>query len=352
MLATPAYAAANAKSKLAPFSIDRREPGPHDVLIDIAYCGVCHSDIHQVRDEWGNSIFPMVPGHEIVGKVSKVGSAVKKWNQGDVVGVGCFVDSCRECEACKSGEEQFCSNGMSVTYNGYERDTNGLNKSKPTYGGYSTRVTVNEDYVLRIPDGIPLDRAAPLLCAGITTYSPLHRFGAKKGHKIAVVGLGGLGHMGVKIAHAMGAHVTVLSHSPNKRDDALKLGADDFIATKDADAFTKNAARFDFILDTVSAQHDYNAYLQLLKRDGTMCLVGLPDPTPLSAGPLIMGRRKLAGSLIGGIKETQEMLDFCAEHGVASDIELIPIDHINEAYERMVKGDVRYRFVIDIASLK
>jgi uncharacterized zinc-type alcohol dehydrogenase-like protein len=352
MLATPAYGAADAKSKLAPFSIDRREPGPHEVLIDIAYCGVCHSDIHQVRDEWGGSIFPMVPGHEIVGKVSKVGSAVKKWKQGDVVGVGCFVDSCRECEACKSGEEQFCANGMSATYNGYERNGKKLDRSRPTYGGYSTRVTVNEDYVLRIPEGIPLDRAAPLLCAGITTYSPLRHFGVKKGDKVAIVGLGGLGHMGVKIAHAMGAHVTVLSHSPSKREDALKLGADDFIATKDPDAFTKNAGKFDFILDTVSAQHDYNAYLTLLRRDGTMCLVGLPDPTPLSAGPLIMGRRRLAGSLIGGIKETQEMLDFCAEHNVASDIELIPIDHINEAYERMVRGDVRYRFVIDIASLK
>ena len=351
MLSTPAYAAQNAKSKLAPFSIQRREPGPHDVLIDIAYCGVCHSDIHQARDEWGNSIFPMVPGHEIVGKVSKVGSAVKNWKVGDTVGVGCFVDSCRECEACNAGEEQFCSNGMSVTYNGYERAGVKLDKSKPTYGGYSTRITVNEDYVLRIPDGIPLDRAAPLLCAGITTYSPLRHFGVKKGDKVAIVGLGGLGHMGVKLAHAMGAHVTVLSHSPGKKDDALKLGADDFIATKDADVFTKNAATFDFILDTVSAQHDYNAYLGLLKRGGTMCLVGLPDPTPLSAGPLIMGRRRLAGSLIGGIKETQEMLDFCAEHDVASDIELIKIDQINDAYERMVKNDVRYRFVIDIASL-
>ncbi|MEP6484888.1 MAG: NAD(P)-dependent alcohol dehydrogenase [Rudaea sp.] len=352
MLTTPAYAAADAKSPLAPFSIERRDPGPNEVLIDIAYCGVCHSDIHQVRDEWGNSIFPMVPGHEIVGKVSKVGSAVKKWKTGDVVGVGCFVDSCRECEACKEGEEQFCSNGMSATYNSYERTHGKIDKTRPTYGGYSTRVTVNEDYVLRIPDGIPLDRAAPLLCAGITTYSPLRHFGVKKGDKIAIVGLGGLGHMGVKIAHAMGAHVTVLSHSPGKRDDALKLGADDFLATKDADVFAKNAGRFDFILDTVSAPHDYNAYLNLLRRDGTMVLVGLPDPTPLSAGPLIMGRRRLAGSLIGGIRETQEMLDFCAEHGVASDIELIPIDRINEAYDRMIRGDVRYRFVIDVGSLQ
>ncbi len=321
------------------------------MLIDIAYCGVCHSDIHQARDEWGGSIFPMVPGHEIVGKIAKVGGDVKKWKVGDTVGVGCFVDSCRECEACHAGEEQFCQNGMSATYNSYERDGVKLDRSRPTYGGYSTRVTVNEDYVLRIPDGIPLDRAAPLLCAGITTYSPLRHFGVQKGDSVAIVGLGGLGHMGVKLAHAMGARVTVLSHSPNKRDDALKLGADDFIATKDPDVFKNNAGKFDFILDTVSAQHDYNAYLSLLKRDGTMCLVGLPDPTPLSAGPLIMGRRRLAGSLIGGIRETQEMLDFCAEHNVASDIELIKIDQINEAYERMVKNDVRYRFVIDIASL-
>jgi uncharacterized zinc-type alcohol dehydrogenase-like protein len=352
VLATAAYAAANAKSPLAPFSIERREPRANDVLIDIAYCGVCHSDIHQVRDEWGGSIFPMVPGHEIVGHVAKVGSAVSKWKVGDVVGVGCFVDSCRDCEACAAGEEQFCANGMSATYNGYERNGGKLDRAHPTYGGYSTRVTVDENYVLRIPDGMPLDRAAPLLCAGITTYSPLHHFGVKAGDKVAIVGLGGLGHMGVKIAHAMGAHVTVLSHSPGKRDDALKLGADDFLATKDASIFQTNSKRFDFILDTVSAQHDYNAYLNLLKRDGTMVLVGLPDPTPLAAGPLIMGRRRLAGSLIGGIRETQEMLDFCAKHDVASDIELISIDKINEAYERMIRNDVRYRFVIDIATLK
>ena len=352
MPATPAYAAATATSPLAPYSIERREPGPHEVLIDIAFCGVCHSDIHQVRDEWGGSIFPMVPGHEIVGHVGKVGAKVAKWKIGDAVGVGCFVDSCRECEACREGEEQFCANGMSATYNGYERNGVKLDRQRPTYGGYSTRITVDENYVLRIPAGMPLDRAAPLLCAGITTYSPLHHFGVKAGDKVAVVGLGGLGHMGVKIAHAMGAHVTVLSHSPGKREDALKLGADDFLATKDASIFQQNAKRFDFILDTVSAQHDYNAYLNLLKRDGTMVLVGMPDPAPLSAGPLVMGRRRLAGSLIGGIRETQEMLDFCAAHDVASDIELIPIDRINEAYERMIRNDVRYRFVIDIASLK
>ena len=345
-MSTPAYAVADAKSPLAPWTITRRPPGPHDVQIEIRYCGVCHSDIHQARGEWGGGIFPMVPGHEIVGHVGAVGDAVTRFKVGDRVGVGCFVDSCRECAACKDGEEQFCSEGMTATYNSLERGTR-----QPTYGGYSTRIVVNEDYVLRVPDSIPLDRAAPLLCAGITTYSPLRTFGVKAGDKIAVVGLGGLGHMGVKIARAMGAHVTVLSTSPSKRDDALKLGADEFAATADPQTFKNLAGRFDFILDTVSAPHDYNAYLGLLRRDGTMILVGLPDqPTPLSAGPLIMRRRRLAGSLIGGIRETQEMLDFCAEHGVASDIELIPIDKINEAYTRMIKGDVRYRFVIDCTS--
>ena len=348
---TPAYAATAAKAPLAPFSIERREPGAHDVQIDIKYCGVCHSDIHQARDEWGGSAFPMVPGHEIVGVVSKVGSHVGKWKVGDVVGIGCFVDSCRSCEACKAGEEQFCSEGMSATYNSYERSGGKLDRSRPTYGGYSTRITVDENYVLRIPEGIPLDRAAPLLCAGITTYSPLRHFGVKAGDKIAVVGLGGLGHMAVKIAKAMGAHVTVLSHSESKRDDAKRLGADDFLVTRDEAVFKQHAGRFDFILDTISAQHDYNAYLGLLRRDGTMVLVGVPDPTPVHAFSLIGGRKRLAGSLIGGIRETQEMLDFCAAHDVDSDIELIPIQQINQAYERMIKGDVRYRFVIDIASL-
>lgn len=347
MIKTPAYGAAVAKAPLTPFPIERREPGPHDVLIDIHYCGVCHSDLHQVRDEWGNAIFPMVPGHEIVGKVAKVGNAVTKWKTGDTVGIGCFVDSCRECESCRAGEEQYCERGASFTYNSREQDGKTL-----TYGGYSTRITVDEAYVVRIPAGIPLDAAAPLLCAGITTYSPLRHFGVKAGNKVAVVGLGGLGHMGVKIAKAMGAHVTVLSHSPGKRDDATRLGAHDFIATRDADVFKKNAGRFDFILDTVSAQHDYNEYLNLLRRDGTMVLVGLPDSTPLDAGSLIPHRRRLAGSMIGGIRETQEMLDFCAEHGIAADIELIRIQEINEAYERLLKSDVKYRFVIDIGSLR
>jgi len=347
MITTASYAAASAQSLLAPHTIERREPGPHEVLINILYCGVCHSDIHQVRDEWGGSIFPMVPGHEIVGTVVKTGEHVIKWKIGDTVGVGCFIDSCHECDACKEGEEQFCDEGMNATYNGYERDGKTL-----TYGGYSTRITVNEDYVLRIPAGLPLERVAPLLCAGITTYSPLRHFGVKAGDNVAIVGLGGLGHMGVKIAKAMGAHVTVLSHSPGKRNDALALGADDFIATGEKDAFTVNAKRFDFILDTISAKHDYNDYLNLLRRDGTMVLVGIPDPMPLAAGSLVMQRRKLAGSLIGGIRETQEMLDFCAEHGVVSDVEVIPIQKVNEAYERVLKSDVHYRFVIDMASLK
>jgi uncharacterized zinc-type alcohol dehydrogenase-like protein len=344
---TPAYAAQSPSSPLAPWTIERREPGEHEVLMDILYCGVCHSDLHQARDEWGGGIFPMVPGHEIVGKVTKVGSEVTQWKVGDTVGVGCLVGSCQHCEACESGEEQFCKSSIG-TYNAYEKDG-----QTPTYGGYSTRLTVDENFLVRIPDSIPLDRAAPLLCAGITTYSPLRHFGVKAGDSVAIVGLGGLGHMGVKLAKAMGAKVTVLSHSPNKREDALRLGADDFVVTKDPEAFTQNAERFSFILDTVSAQHDYNAYLGLLKRDGTMVLVGAPpEPTPVGAFPLIMGRRRLAGSIIGGIRETQEMLDFCAQHGVASDVEVIAIQQINEAYERMLKGDVRYRFVIDTASLK
>lgn len=347
MIKTPAYAAANALSPLAPHTIDRREPGAHDVMIDILYCGICHSDIHQVRNEWGGSIYPMVPGHEIIGTVAQTGSEVSRWQVGDTVGVGCFVDSCRQCEACAAGDEQYCRHGASFTYNSREQDGR-----TPTYGGYSTRITVDESYVLNIPANIPLERVAPLLCAGITTYSPLRRFGVKGGDKIAVVGLGGLGHMAVKLGKALGAHVTVLSHSPGKREDALRLGADDFMVTRDAEAFAQNAGRFSFILDTVSAPHDYNAYLNLLGLDGTMALVGMPDPTPLSAAPLVMGRRRLAGSMIGGIRETQEMLDFCGKHGVAADVEVIPIQDVNEAYERTLKSDVRYRFVIDMASLK
>jgi uncharacterized zinc-type alcohol dehydrogenase-like protein len=360
MLTIPAYGAAFAKAPLEPLFIERCEPGPHDLLIDIRYCGVCHGDIHQARSEWGASVFPMVPGHEIVGTVVMAGDQVEKWKIGDTVGIGCFVDSCREYEACKASEEQFCVRGMSQTYNSYERDGRAS-----TYRGYSTCITVDENYVLRIPENIPLERAAPLLCAGITTYSPLRQFGVKAGDKVAVVGLGGLGHMAVKFAKAMGAKVTVLSHSPGKRGDALRLGADDFVTTRHQEAFEKNAGRFDFIwarrwdslslreiLDTLSAQHDYNAYLNLLRHDGMMVVVGLPDPAPLAAAALVMQRRRMAGSLLGGIRETQEMLDFCAENGVAADVEVIPIQQINEAYERMARSDVHYRFVIDIASLK
>jgi uncharacterized zinc-type alcohol dehydrogenase-like protein len=352
VLATPAYSAASATSKLAPFSISRREPGAHDVLIDIAFCGVCHSDIHQARNEWGGSIYPMVPGHEIVGTVAKIGGQVTKWKVGDTVGVGVFVDSCRQCQPCLEGEESYCENGVSETYNSYERAGLKLDRSRPTYGGYSARITVDENYVVRIPAGLPPDRAAPLLCAGITMYSPLRHWGIKAGDKVAIVGLGGLGHVGVKIAHAMGAHVTVLSHTPGKRDDAIRLGADDFVATSEASAFKANARRFDFIVDTVSARHDYNAYLGMLKRDATMVLVGLPDPAPLSPGAVIGGRKRLSGSANGGIRETQEMLDFCAAHKIPADIELIRIDQINDAWERLMRNDVRYRFVIDMARLK
>ncbi len=353
-LPTHAYAVLTPNGPFVRHVVERRSPGPRDVSIDVLYCGICHSDIHQARDEWGGGIFPMVPGHEIVGKVSGVGAAVTKWRAGDVVGVGCMVDSCRTCEACGDGEEQFCANKPSFTYNSFERDG-----KTPTYGGYSARMTVNEDFVLRIPAGLPLEGAAPLLCAGITTYSPLKRYGVKKGQEIGIVGLGGLGHMGVKIAKAMGARVTVLSHSPSKRADAFRLGADDFIATKsvkseggtseEADPFARNAGRFDFLLDTVSATHDYNAYLRLLKRDCTMVLVGIPDPTPVDASALVMRRRKLAGSLIGGIRETQEMLDFCAAAGISADVEVVSPERIDEAFERTVKSDVRYRFVIDFA---
>ena len=349
MLNTPAYAALDSESPLAPFTIERREPRAGEVLIDIRYCGVCHSDVHQARGEWGgNGLFPMVPGHEIVGHVAAVGDGVERFKTGDAVGVGCFVDSCRSCPQCLAGEEQYCDQGMTGTYNARERDT-----GVPTQGGYSTRITVNQDYVLRIPDALPLDRAAPLLCAGITTWSPLRDYGVKAGDRVAVVGLGGLGHMAVKLAAAMGAEVTVLSTSESKREAALALGANEFAATRDPATFKQLANRFDLVIDTVSGQHDYNAYLSLLKFDGTMVLLGIPvDAVPVAAGALIMRRRKLAGSLIGGIRETQAMLDFCAEHGVASDIELIDIADINEAYERMIRGDVRYRFVIDIASLR
>jgi uncharacterized zinc-type alcohol dehydrogenase-like protein len=344
---TPAYAALGAKQPLTPHTIERRDVGPRDVAIDIKFCGVCHSDLHQVNADWGDKIYPMVPGHEIVGVVSAVGREVTRYNAGDRVGVGCMVNSCRECAECKAGEEQFCANVV-WTYNSHERDG-----KTPTYGGYSTAVVVDEAFVVRIPDGLPFDRAAPLLCAGITTYSPMRHFAVGQGTRVGVVGLGGLGHMGVKLAKAMGAHVTVLSTSPKKRDDARGLGADAFVATGEPGAFAKHGKSLDFILDTVSAPHDYGDYLKLLRRDGTMVLVGLPDKDmPLSAGLLVTGRRRLTGSPIGGIRETQEMLDFCARHGALADIEVISIQEINQAYKRLLASDVRYRFVIDLASLR
>jgi uncharacterized zinc-type alcohol dehydrogenase-like protein len=347
MLPTQGYAAMTAKAALQPFAFERRDVGPHDVLIAITHCGICHSDIHQARDEWGGSIFPMVPGHEIVGTVTQAGSAVKTFKVGERVGVGCFIDSCRTCPACREGSEQYCEAGMLFTYSG--RDKNGL----PTQGGYSAQIVVNEQYVLRIPAALTAAGAAPLLCAGITTYSPLRHWGVGKYHKLAVVGLGGLGHMAVKIAKALGTEVTVLSTSERKRPDAMRLGAADFALTSQPETFTKLQRHFDFILDTVSAPHDYNAYVNLLRTDGTIILVGAPDkPTPLQPFPLIMHRRRIAGSVIGGIRETQEMLDFCAEHRIESDVEVIPIQQVNEAYERVLTGDVRFRFVIDLGSLK
>ncbi|MCA1831370.1 MAG: NAD(P)-dependent alcohol dehydrogenase [Actinomycetota bacterium] len=346
MIRTLGYGVQHPTASVAPFEFERRNPGPRDVLVDIAFCGVCHSDIHQARDEWGGSIFPMVPGHEIVGTVSAVGSDVRTWKQGDTVGVGVYVDSCRKCAACEAGEGQYCERGASWTYNGYEQDG-----TTPTYGGYSARITVDEDYVLRIPAGMDPAAAAPLMCAGITTYSPLRHFGVKAGDRLAVMGLGGLGHMAVKFGRALGVEVTVLSHSPGKRDDALRLGAGDFVVMRSPESFDANEKRFDFILDTVSAVHDYNEYLSLLRLDGTMMLVGIPDPSPLKASALISARRRLTGSNIGGVRETQEMLDFCAEHEIVSDVEVIPIQQINDAWERTIRSDVRYRFVIDMATL-
>lgn len=347
MSTAKAFAAHKAKEPLKPYSFERREPGNHDVAIDIHYCGVCHSDLHQVRDEWGEGMFPMVPGHEIVGKVSAVGSAVKKFKVGDSVGVGCMVDSCQECASCGEGLEQYCEKGMTGTYNSLERDGKTV-----TQGGYSTKIVVNEKFVLRIDPKLPLDKTAPLLCAGITTYSPLRHWKVGPGTKVAVMGLGGLGHMAVKLAAAMGAEVTVISSSDKKREDAQRLGARNYIIGKDPSIFKTYSRYFDLIINTVSSGVDLNSHLGLVKRDGAMVLLGIPEkPEAVHPFPLIMGRRSLAGSLIGGIAETQEMLDFCANKGVTSDIELIPVQQINDAYERMLKGDVRYRFVLDIASL-
>jgi uncharacterized zinc-type alcohol dehydrogenase-like protein len=348
MAQTPAYAAPSAKAPLVPHSVPRRDPGPHDVQIDILYCGVCHSDVHQVRDEWGGAIFPMVPGHEIVGRVTKVGASVSKFKVGDLAGVGCMVDSCLACDPCKRDLEQFCQKGAAFTYNGTEMD-----RKTPTYGGYSTQVVVTERFTLKVPTGLDLASAAPLLCAGITTYSPLRRWNCKPGDRVGVVGLGGLGHMAVKLAASMGAEVTMLSTSRAKEADARRLGAHDFELTSDPKSLKKLIGRLDLIIDTVSVEHDLNTYLGLLRTEGTMVLIGVPTtPAPVAATSLIFGNKKLAGSLIGGIAQTQEMLDYCAEKKVTADVEVIPIQKINEAYERMVKSDVRYRFVIDIASLK
>jgi uncharacterized zinc-type alcohol dehydrogenase-like protein len=348
LIKTASYSAADPKSPLRPQTIERREPGPSDVHIEILYCGVCHSDLHQVRNEWQNTVYPIVPGHEIVGRVVAVGAEVTKFKAGDVAGVGCMVDSCRSCESCAAGLEQYCEQGFVATYNGSDKHTGGT-----TYGGYSAAVVVDEQFVLRIPDALDPAAAAPLLCAGITTYSPLRHWRVGKGHKVGVVGLGGLGHMGIKIAHAMGAHVVLFTTSPGKRDDALRLGADEVVVSRNADEMAAHANSFDFILNTVAAPHDLDAFLVLLKREGTMTLVGAPaepHPSP-TVFNLIFKRRHLAGSLIGGIQETQEMLDFCAEHGIASDVEMIPMQEIDAAYERMLKGDVKYRFVIDMATL-
>ncbi|OON81448.1 NAD(P)-dependent alcohol dehydrogenase [Streptomyces tsukubensis] len=344
--AVPAYAAPTAKAPLERTTIARREVGEHDVLIDIKYAGICHSDIHQAREGWGEAIFPMVPGHEIAGVISEVGSAVTKYEVGDRVGVGCFVDSCRECEYCLKGQEQNCVKGSTGTYN--DTDKHGA----PTYGGYSTHLVIDEGYAVRIPEGLALDVAAPLLCAGITTYSPLRHWNVGPGSKVAVVGLGGLGHMGVKIAHAMGAEVTVLSQSLRKQADGERLGADHYYATSDPETFEKLAGSFDVILSTVSAVLPIDTYLGLLKVNGAFVNVGAPEePVSVNMFSLIAGRKTLAGSNIGGIAETQEMLDFCAEHGFGAEIEVIDADQINEAYERVIASDVRYRFVIDTATI-
>ena len=348
MTTAKAYGAQEATAPLGPLNIERRELRPHDVKIDIEYCGVCHSDLHTVRSEWGPSVYPCVPGHEIVGRVTGVGNHVKKYKEGDLVGVGCLVDSCGKCNNCKQGLENYCENGATFTYNSADR-VDGSN----TLGGYSTQVVVDEEFVLKVSDKLSLEAVAPLLCAGITTYSPLRYWKVGKGHKVGIVGLGGLGHMAVKFAVSFGAEVTMLSTSPEKKADAEKLGAHRFALTKDPEQLKGLTNYFDFIIDTVSAKHDYNMYLNMLKTNGTMICVGAPPtPTEIFGFNLIFNRRSIGGSLIGGLPETQEMLDYCAAHGITSDVEVINIEYINEAYERMLKGDVRYRFVIDMKSMK
>ena len=347
MLQVRGYATKDSSLPLEPFDFERREPGPHDVVVDIQFCGVCHSDIHQARNEWGGSMYPLVPGHEIVGTATMVGKEVRKFKVGSSVGVGTFVDSCRSCGPCKKGEEQYCEKGAIFTYNSYERDGKSL-----TQGGYSTRITVDEAYAFTIPKGMAPQKTAPLLCAGTTTYSPMRHFGVKENSRVAVVGLGGLGHMAVKFAKAMGASTTVLSHSPEKEGDAGRLGADGFITTRDSTVFEKYSSSFDFVLDTVSAKHDFNFYLNMLAYDGTMVLLGVPEPSPVAPSSLQGRRVRLIGSNVGGTKDTQEMLEFCTRHGITADVEVIPMQRINEAFDRTVRSDVHYRFVIDMASLK
>ncbi|MHA3771315.1 NAD(P)-dependent alcohol dehydrogenase [Verrucomicrobiota bacterium sgz303538] len=345
---TRSYAAQSATSELALFAIHRRAPGPKDVEMEILFCGVCHSDLHQARNEWHNTVYPCVPGHEIVGRVTRVGESVTKFKTGDITAVGCMVDSCRTCPNCQAGNEQYCTSFPTFTYNSEDKVLGG-----PTFGGYSTSIVVDEAFVLRVPEGLDLAATAPLLCAGITTYSPLRHWNVGPGQKVGIVGLGGLGHMGVKFARAFGAHVVLFTTSPGKVEDGLRLGAHEVVISKNEEEMKAHASSFDFILDAVSADHDINAYLSLLKLDGTLCLVGAPEhPLPVSAFNLLLPRRNFAGSGIGGIAETQEMLDFCAKHGITSEIELIQIQQVNEAWERLLKQDVKYRFVIDMASLK
>ena len=347
MLPTKGYAVQSANSPITPFSFDRRDPGAHDIHLEISHCGVCHTDIHMSRDEWGGSLYPMVPGHEIIGTVRQVGSAVTRFVPGERVGVGCFIDSCRTCASCNEGLEYYCENHFTGTYNSLARDG-----ATPNYGGYSNQIVVEERFVLKVSDKLDPASAAPLLCAGITTYSPLRHWKVGPGQKVGVVGLGGLGHMALKFAHSFGAHVTCFTTSAGKVADAKRLGADEVILSSSPEEMEKALGTFNFILDTVSAPHDLGAYINLLKRDGVMCLVGVPPETAaVHAHSLVMGRKQLAGSLVGGLPETQEMLDYCAEHGITSDIEIIPMAGINQAYDRMLRSDVKYRFVIDMATL-